>query len=256
MFSFRTNFTDTGTTFGVAFSDRHGGVSQGAMGSLNLGRTDVDELDKVRENFDRVASAIGTDTLITVAQQHTADVVVVDQDFLADWGEGQHLGSAQTGIKLRVADALVTRSRGVALSVRIADCVPVVLIDRVNQVIGTAHAGRVGLAGGILLNTVAAMRELGADEITAWVGPRICGDCYEVPEQLRAEIGAVLPGSHSQTSWGTPALDLGRAALIQLESLGCTVDDVGECTRTSEQLHSHRRDGADAGRLASFVWMR
>lgn len=255
MFSFRQKLDGADATLGVAFSDRDGGVTTGPMGSLNLGRTDVDELANVRENFDRVRAALGVDRIITLAQRHTPDVVVVDDDFLADWAPGQHLGSVETGRTLPVADALVTRARGVALVIRVADCVPVVFADADRQVIGAAHAGRVGLAGGVLVNTVAAMRDLGAAELTAWIGPRICGDCYEVPESMRAKISAQLPGAHSETSWGTPSLDLGRAAARQLESLGCAVRDVGECTRTTDSLHSHRRDGADAGRLASFVWM-
>lgn len=240
---------------GVAFSDRVGGVSAGSLGPLNLGRTDVDDLASVRENFSRVRTELGVPTIVTLAQQHTTDVITVDDAFLADWGPEQHLGSAQTGRSLPVADALVTRTRGVALSIRVADCVPVILADHGRGVIGTAHAGRVGLAGGVLVNTVAAMRELGADDLLAWVGPRICGDCYEVPEKMRAEISGLLPGAHAETSWGTPALDLGRAAVEQLTGLGCTVRDVGQCTRTTETLHSHRRDGGGAGRLASFVWL-
>lgn len=254
MFSFHQPPGRQGTP-GVAFSDRLGGVSAGTLGPLNLGRTDVDDLASVRENFDRVRTELGVGTIVTLAQRHTADVIVVDDEFLADWGPEQHLGSAQTGRELPVADALVTRNGGVALSIRVADCVPVVLADAGNRVIGTAHAGRVGLAGGVLVNTVAAMRELGADDLVAWIGPRICGDCYEVPEQMRTDISTQLPGAHAETSWGTPALDLGRAAAEQLTGLGCTVHDVGQCTRTTESLHSHRRDGADAGRLASFVWL-
>src|SRR5262245_61252093 len=80
-----------------------------------------------------------------------------------------------------VADGLVTAGRrGVALLVRIADCVPVLLADSTTEVLGVAHAGRVGMAAGVVPRTVQRMRELGAERISAWMGPHICGRCYEV----------------------------------------------------------------------------
>ena len=71
------------------------------------------------------------------------------------------------------------------------------------------------------------MRELGADEITAWIGPHVCGRCYEVPESMRAEVAAVVPESFAETSWGTPALDIGAGVRAQLARAGVTVVEVG-----------------------------
>ncbi|MGV8908901.1 MAG: polyphenol oxidase family protein, partial [Propionicimonas sp.] len=82
------------------------------------------------------------------------------------------------------ADALVTTERRLALAVRVADCVPVLFADPEAGVVGAAHAGRVGLGAGVLSATVAAMIGLGAGRIRAWIGPHICGDCYEVPADL------------------------------------------------------------------------
>ena len=154
------------------------------------------------------------------------------------------------------ADAQVTSLRGVGLMVRVADCVPVVLADPAAGVIGAAHAGRLGTALDIVTTTVAAMRDLGASQITAWIGPHICGRCYEVPEQMRSEVSAVVPETHARTSWGTPALDLGAGVRAQLERAGATVIEVGRCTLEDPALHSHRRDGAAAGRFAGLVWLR
>lgn len=239
----------------VAFTNRLGGVSQGAFGPLNLGRTDSDDVAAVGENFRRVGAALGVDRFITLAQVHGPDVVVVDRALVADWGADQHLGAAATGVALQQADALVTTERGVVLCIRVADCLPVIFADPTAGVIGAAHAGRVGLAAGVLPQTVAALRDLGARDLQAWFGPHICGACYEVPAHMRAEVAAELPGAHSVTSWGTPALDLGAAAEHQLQELGCAVTRRDPCTRTQLDLHSHRRDGAAAGRLGALVWM-
>lgn len=246
---------DPGLTVGVAFSDRAGGVSADPLGPLNLGRTDADDVGAVRENFARVRAALGVSRIVTVDQVHGAEVLVVDDAVLADWTEGHELGSAGTGPPLAAADAMVTDRTDVALCVRVADCLPVLLADPDSGVIGAAHAGRVGLVGGVLPATVAAMRRLGARHIRAWLGPHICGECYEVPEQMRDQVAADLPAAYAVTSWGTPALDLGAAAAGQLAALGCRVQRRGACTRTSPRLHSHRRDGAGAGRLGALVWL-
>jgi YfiH family protein len=151
------------------------------------------------------------------------------------------------------ADGIVTAERGRVLAVRAADCVPVLYADPGAGVVGAAHCGRLGLAAGVVTSTVAALRGLGAERITAWVGPHVCGGCYEVPEQLRDEVAAVVPESRATTTWGTPSLDLGAGVRAQLAAAGADVIDVSRCTRESEDLYSHRRDGARAGRQAGLV---
>ena len=101
-----------------------------------------------------------------------------------------------------------------------ADCVPVAARRprgrrdrrRARRPSGVARASWAG--------TVARMRELGADRIPAWVGPHVCGACYEVPEEMRDEVAAVVPAAPSTTSWGTPALDLGAGVRAQLADAG------------------------------------
>ncbi|MDN5725922.1 MAG: polyphenol oxidase family protein [Propionibacteriales bacterium] len=239
---------------GLAFTDRYGGVSAGVRGELNLGRTDLDAVDAVRENFRRVRTALGLGTIATIAQQHTADVELIDEPWLDGWTDDSPLGSSAGHPRLPVADAMVTALPGVALCIRVADCLPVLLADERTGVIGAAHAGRVGLASGVLPNTVQAMRELGATTVSAWLGPHICGRCYEVPSAMRTEVDRAVPGSAAETRWGTPSVDLGAGARGQLERLGCVVTGAGGCTRTSDALHSHRRDGVDSGRLAGLIW--
>jgi YfiH family protein len=174
-------------------------------------------------------------------QVHGDDVLVVS--------EPVPLGQAQTG------DALVTATRGLGLMVRVADCVPVVLADVEAGVVGAVHSGRPGMVLDIATRTVEVMREQGAVDIVGWVGPHVCGSCYEVPEQMRAEVCAVVPEAYAETSWGTPAVDIGAGVRAQLVRAGVDVVDVPGCTREEAGLHSYRRDGASAGRFAGLVWL-
>ncbi|MEZ5192859.1 MAG: polyphenol oxidase family protein [Nocardioides sp.] len=174
-------------------------------------------------------------------QVHGAAVVVV---------------TAVPPVSLPQADGLVTDLPEEALVTRAADCVPVLLADPDAGVVGAAHAGRPGVAAGVVPATVAAMRELGAGRVVAWVGPHVCGACYEVPEALRAQVAAVVPETWATTSWGTPALDLGAGVLAQLRETDCEVVVVGGCSREDARWHSYRRDGSAAGRMAGVVWMR
>lgn len=152
------------------------------------------------------------------------------------------------------ADGLVTDEPGVALLTRAADCVPVLLADAEAGVVGAAHAGRPGVAAGVVPAVVAEMRELGAETLTAWVGPHVCGGCYEVPASLRAEVAALVPETWATTTWGTPALDLGAGVRAQLVAAGCAVRVVVGCTREDARWPSYRRDGGAAGRFAGVVW--
>ncbi len=189
-----------------------------------------------------LAGALGV-PVVGVRQVHGTRVVVV-----ADGADPDRLAR-------ETADALVTTVRGVALSVRVADCLPVVFADPDTGVVGVAHAGRVGLAAGVLPAAVAALAGLGARELTAWIGPHICGRCYEVPAALLEEFCRTHPRARAATSWGTPSLDLGAAAAVQLAGLGCTVRRFDPCTRTTASLHSFRRDGDRSGRQAGLVWL-
>ena len=162
-------------------------------------------------------------------------------------------------------DALVTDLPDVVLVVRVADCVPVLLADvgadpsvggAGSGVVGAVHAGRRGVEADVVTAAVQRMRELGAREVEAWVGPHVCGACYEVPQELRDAVAAREPVAASTTSWGTPALDLGAAVGAQLRRAGVRVHDVSRCTLESPDLFSYRRDGARAGRLAGLVRRR
>ncbi|MPZ62051.1 MAG: laccase [Propionibacteriales bacterium] len=238
-------FRDTFGSVEIAFTDRHGGVSSPPFDTLNLGAAPGDSPEDVEHNYEILARELDTDpgTVARMHQMHDAEVAVLRQ-------------APPPGSPPRV-DALVTDVPGLVISARVADCVPVLLADPEAGVVGCAHAGRSGMAAGVVPNTVRGMRELGADRITAWVGPYVCGACYEVPEAMQADVVAAVPASRSMTSWGTPALDLGAGVESQLREAGCSVTGFGSwCTRETPDLYSHRRDGPMTGRSAGLVRIR
>ncbi len=154
------------------------------------------------------------------------------------------------------ADALVTALPDVPIGVLVADCMPVLLADPVAQVAGVAHAGRRGLAAGVLQATLDAMTGLGAKRprIRAVVGPAICGRCYEVPARMRDEVDTAVPGTACVTAAGTPGLDLVAGALGLLHRAGVEACATGICTAEDDRLYSYRRDGL-TGRFAGVVML-
>ncbi|MGZ4471405.1 MAG: peptidoglycan editing factor PgeF [Nocardioidaceae bacterium] len=235
-------FQDSRDRIDVAFTDRHGGTSGGPYASLNLAEVDATHREEVAENVRLAARALtgAEPPVLRMRQVHGSDVHVV----------------VSVDDAVPVADAMVTARPGVVLMVRVADCVPVVLADAGRGIVGVAHAGRPGMAAGVVPNTVAAMRDLGAADLVAWVGPHVCGRCYEVPAEMRAEVSALVPEAYAETSWGTAALDIGAGVRAQLRSAGVAVVDAARCTVEDEDLYSYRRQGKQSGRMAGLVWAR
>ncbi|MER7857055.1 MULTISPECIES: peptidoglycan editing factor PgeF [unclassified Streptomyces] len=229
-----------------AFTDRWGGVSAAPYGELNLGGAVGDDPAAVGANRERAARGLGLDpaSVVWMNQVHGRDVAVVDGPWGAD-------------AEVPAVDALVTTRRGLALAVLTADCTPVLLVEPVAGVVGAAHAGRPGLVAGVVPAVVEAMTALGArpSRITARTGPAVCGRCYEVPAEMRAEVAEAVPGTWAETSWGTPAVDVTGGVHAQLAALG--VSDLHRspvCTRESGDHFSYRRDRT-TGRLAGYVWL-
>jgi YfiH family protein len=232
----------------LAFTDRHGGVSAAPFDSLNLAWAGGDEPDAMEENHRLVmadfAPGAGLESLAQLSQVHGSAVAVVGAE-----GPGHEVN----GRLHAVGDGLVTTQPGVSLMVRAADCVPVLLADEAGTVIGAAHCGRPGLVAGIVPATVAALHDLGATRVTAWVGPSVCGRCYEVPQEMQDDVVAVEPMSRATTSWGTPSLDVAAGVRAQLERDDVEVVDLSRCTRESPDLFSYRRDGPRSGRQAGII---
>ncbi|WP_381799479.1 peptidoglycan editing factor PgeF [Streptomyces niveus] len=231
-----------------AFTDRWGGVSAAPYEQLNLGGAVGDDPAAVRANRTAAAESLGFDAarVVWMNQVHGRDVAVVE----GPWG-------SREPDEIQAVDAVVTTRRGLALAVLTADCVPVLLADPVAGVAAAAHAGRPGLVAGVVPAVVEAMVARGAEpaRITARTGPAVCGRCYEVPEAMRAEVAGAVPESWSETSWGTPAVDVVAGVHAQLAALGVGERHLSEiCTVESADHFSYRRDRT-TGRLAGYVWL-
>lgn len=241
MFRWREREPGVGRAFGVdwAITDRLGGASLDPYAALNLGAGVQDDPQHVRTNRTLVAHAMGLQPadLRFVRQVHGSTVVRVD---------GRPQGEVPEG------DALISDSPDVGLVVLVADCTPVLLVDRSEGVIAAAHAGRKGMESGVVLEVVREMRQLGAERIEAVVGPSICARCYEVPEDMRTHAASVAPASYAVSWTGTPAIDVAAGVVEQLQGEGITPTWLPGCSREEPSLFSHRRDGR-TGRFAGVV---
>jgi YfiH family protein len=226
----------------VLFTDRVGGVSHEPYDTLNVATHVGDDPAAVEANLATLAAFadVPADRLVVLAAVSGGPVAQVD---------------SRSPREVTGVEAIVTTEPGLALGVIAADCVPVLLADEVAGVIGAAHAGRRGVEARIVTDTLRAMHDLGASEarIEAWVGPAICGRCYEVGEDVASQTVAKAPQARSTTSWGTTALDLPAAVLAELDAAGIReVRTDPRCTREDPLLYSYRRDGV-TGRQASVV---
>lgn len=245
-------FTQTG--FRHAFSTRHGGVSLGELGSLNLGFSRGDERERVLENYRRLTDAIGVsmDSLVLAAQTHTDHIRKVTRK---DCGEGI------TKKTFADIDGLMTDEAGVTLVTFHADCTPVFLADPKRRAIALVHAGWRGTAQKIAAKAVDAMvREYGcrAQDILAAIGPSAGPCCYEVSVEVGQAVDEAVGGGclvyHGDNP--KPILNLWEANRKMLLAAGILDDNItvaGECTCHEERYFSHRRQGAARGSLAAFL---
>ncbi|MCX4551642.1 peptidoglycan editing factor PgeF [Streptomyces sp. NBC_01387] len=233
-----------------AFTDRWGGVSAVPYEELNLGGAVGDDPASVLRNRELAARSLGLDParVVWMNQVHGREVAVVD---------GPWSSTVSSNQDIPAVDAVVTARRGLPLAVLTADCVPVLLADPVAGVVAAAHAGRPGLVAGVVPAAVEAMVALGADvaRIAARTGPAVCGRCYEVPAEMRADVARSVPEAWSETSWSTPSVDVTAGVLAQLEALGVVDRQQSPvCTLESPDHFSYRRDRT-TGRLAGYVWL-
>ncbi|RZS82908.1 hypothetical protein EV189_3305 [Motilibacter rhizosphaerae] len=226
---------------GLTVTGRAGGVSSEPWDSLNLAAHVGDEPAAVAENRRRVTAALGLreQALVIASQVHGTRVVVVH---------------GPLGGPPPEADGLVTAVPGLVLGVLVADCTPVLVAAPDEGLVGVAHAGRRGMAGGVVPELVEVLRAQGAGRLVARVGPSVCGRCYEVPLALREEVAAVEPVTRSVTRWGTPALDVAAGVLEQLRVLGVPAEEVPGCTYEDADLFSYRR-ARTTGRSAGLAWV-
>jgi YfiH family protein len=242
----RSRFVIPGTrTAHVAFTDRHGGYSTGDFASFNLARHVGDDDELVAANRAALAQVLGLsgERLSFVSQVHGTEVRTIRDE--------AELREAPVE-----ADAQMTSLPGIGLAIMVADCTPVMLADAEAGIIAAVHAGRPGMAAGVVSATVAQMREAGAEDIHAVIGPSVCPRCYEVPAELRSEVAAIEPTAASVSVTGTPALDVAGAVAEQLRRAGVTIDHFSRtCTKESEDLFSYRRQQS-TGRFAGIIWLQ
>lgn len=179
---------------------------------------------------ERVAEAIGVSSeWATVHQVHGDRVMLVDAP-----------GSAGE------ADAMLSTTPGLPLAVFTADCVGVVIEG--DRAVGVAHAGWRGARAGIVRRLVDAFGSAGVEPRIATIGPHIRSCCFEVGPEVAAEF----EGHLTETTWGTPSVDLAGQVRASLE--GIDVADLGVCTMCGDDTFSHRRDG-DRSRMAALGWL-
>ncbi|MGW1677833.1 peptidoglycan editing factor PgeF [Saccharopolyspora sp. NPDC002376] len=223
---------------------REGGSSKPPFDSFNLGGRVGDDPAALAANQRKLADGIGLpeDRLVWMEQIHGRTATVVD---------------GPQSEPVEATDALVTAEPNLALAVLTADCVPVLLGDSETGVVSAVHAGRVGARVGVVVAALKAMQQAGAklDRIEALLGPAACGECYEVPANMQADVEEHLPGSACKTRKGTPGLDLRAGLWEQLAAAGIAKIGVDpRCTMESPELYSHRRDNGRTGRFAAVIW--
>jgi YfiH family protein len=199
---------------GVAFSD----ASDGDL------RADPDRRSEL-------ARRLGIpDRWATLTQVHGSRVVEVNEP--GDHGE---------------ADAMFTSRTGLPLAIFTADCAGVVV--HAHRAVGVAHAGWRGAAEGVVATLIAAMRRAGFEPYSAAIGPTLGSCCLEVGP----EVSTRFEGFTSNTSWGSPSIDLGKAVVAQLD--GIATWTAARCTMHEPGSFSHRRDRTLA-RMAAIGWLQ
>lgn len=248
------------------FTTRHGGVSKPPFDSFNLGRPSGDERAAVDTNRARLQAAIGL-APVFMSQVHGVDTV----EFPMASGAGS--------LEVVTADACVSATAGVVCTVRVADCLPVLLTDTRGTVVAAAHAGWRGLANGVLEENFRAFEELRrrqtgvpltgslASGTIAWLGPCIGPAAFEVGPEVRdaflshdrAAEHCFLPRPGGK--WLTDLAGLARQRLVALGITAVYGNDgsVPWCTVSNPLLFfSHRRDNVrlgGSGRMAACVWI-
>ncbi len=228
---------------------RDGGVSLARHESLNLGDHVGDEPAHVAENRKRLHAAIGAQPVF-LQQVHGTGVVVLDaaQDPVRD-------GTA--------ADACTATTVGLACTIMVADCLPVLFTDEAGHRVAAAHAGWRGLAGGVLEQTAKAFDARGAAKVMAWVGPCIGPEAFEVGPEVKAafeahaaEAAACFLPAAAPGKWlaDLPALARQRLRAAGIGAVYGNDGSDGWCTVANpSRFFSHRRDGV-SGRFASLIW--
>ena len=213
------------------FTNREGGFSAPPFDSANLGDHVGDDPELVRRNRAQLETQIGI-PIQFMNQVHGDTVVLVEEQV-----------SAPT------CDALITTSKQLALAVMVADCIPLLLKSEI--AIAAVHVGRRGLMNQIARKTITAMRDIGAEMIHSYIGPNICGNCYEVSPEIFNEVITKYPNADSSKRSGKLTLDL--VAGLKEDLKDTVMLDLSSCVLEDSHTFSYRRDGI-TGRQAGVIW--
>ncbi|MEK6795461.1 MAG: peptidoglycan editing factor PgeF [Spirochaetota bacterium] len=234
----------------VFTSMRTGGVSEGPYASLNTAYHVGDNEAHVAENRTRLFDAIGMPLAraVFLDQTHSASCVIADESH-AGRGVRAHADA------IPATDAVITKCTGIPLVIQTADCLPVVIADTEKGVIAAVHCGWKGIAGGILQNTVSAMRTAfgcRSADMHVFCSAAIGAACYEVGTEVASFFRCVTNVD------GKLFLDIKSEAVSILMTLGVTestIEVAPENTFTDAGLFSYRRDKI-CGRMATIVMIR
>ncbi|MCR5154411.1 MAG: peptidoglycan editing factor PgeF [Lachnospiraceae bacterium] len=256
-FSFPALEKEAGVKHG--FSTRIGGVSGGFYSSLNLSVSTGDDIEKVEENYRRMAEAIGVvpDSLVGSAQTHTVNIRKVT---------GEDKGKlCKEKPDYNDIDGLITNEPGITLVTVSADCILVLFYDKKHKAIGNCHSGWRGTVGKICEKTLKAMNaEYGSlpEDMICCICPGICRDCYEVSEDVAEKFYEAFDKEEAQKivrkrTGDKYDLDLWNACRLTLLKNGVKEENIhvsDVCTRCNKDLlYSHRVTGIKRGSLAAFI---
>ena len=244
-----------------AFCTRRGGVSEGAFASLNMSLKEGDTNENISKNWDMVAAAFGVSrrNFFQVHQVHGDRILTVDD------AESQIFDPKDMDY-----DAIITNRPGLALCMKTADCVPVLMVDTEKRIVAAVHAGWRGSAlniSGKVLRLLSERYGTRPQDVQAAIGPAIGACCYEVDATVHEAMEFHpardkifdLP-SGPGTGMGKWKLNLPLANRYQLQELGVPGENIHDaylCTScASELFYSHRKEGGITGRLLNFIMLK
>lgn len=191
------------------------------------------------------------DRIVRVSQVHGRKVLLIDQ-----------ARSPWRSAEIHEADSIVCTDPALAIAVRVADCVPILIADRSHRVVAAVHAGWRGTCAGIATATIETIDELGipASNLVATIGPSMGGCCYQVDDKVRTAFLSMTPDAvewFAEDGPGHWKLDLWKANADQLIAAGVPAESIhimGVCTKhNNDQCWSYRGDGANAGRMVAAI---
>lgn len=226
------------------FSTRTGGVSKHPFDSLNLGMGDGDSGENIMNNRQRFGEVLGfsPEQLVHASQIHSGNVAIANQP-----------GS------IPETDAVIATACGIMLSVKTADCVPVLFYEPEHHVVAAVHAGWKGMISNIIANTILLMKKkfiCNPHGIIAALGPAIRTCCYEVGNDVAGHFSESEIEEHD----GRKYLNLPLAVKYRIKACGIPEENIDDCQRCTfcepERFFSYRRDGKDTGRIMSVIGLR